>query len=130
MKFLDRAVGSPLPAEVEDGRSLVLVEVGMAHQLLEGGGVDVESGDGLRVRDGHAGGDAPIDAVLQAIDLAQLLLVDKTAQETAVADNATGKDRPDAGELLEVEGVGGVEVYRPRGFAGVASLDTLLSQRS
>ena len=90
---------------VEDGLGLVVVDVGMAAQLLQGEFVDVE----LLGLAGGVDDEVTLGLLRKTLDFIELADADVTSQPTSVAHNLLGIIRTDTGHLLQLVGVGHIE---------------------
>ena len=108
---LDVAKGSCSFAELDDGFCLIVVEVGMAFELVECNAVEVEGCDvvGIGI---EVWSDVVVADRVHAFHFPELAFIDIAAEEVAVADDAAGKSGTDVVELHQVDGVGSVEIEK------------------
>ena len=97
-------------AVFDDGTGLVVVDVGMAAQLIERQGVDVQT-MGLGMADDKVG----LGRRGEVGNLVELIDADIAAEPSAVIDNLLGKVSTDARHASQLGGVGRVE---DNGLAG------------
>ena len=103
-EFAELADGAVLADVVYDGAGLLVAEVGVAHELLEAGAVDVQGRGPDGVEAEPAG-----DARGKVFDFVELVEADEAAEALAVADNLGGTVAAYAGNAPERSGVGSVE---------------------
>ncbi len=89
---------------VEDGLSLVVVDIGVATELLEGQAVDVQL-RGLRVGNHKIF----LGLLRKIVDFIELIDTDIASQPLTATHDLFGKIRSDARHCLEGGGVGGIE---------------------
>jgi len=99
-----------LVATVDDEFYLLVVEIGMVDELLEGGAIEVEASGGELWRDPY-----PVGHVVgESVDFAELLRVDKASETFSITDDGAGIRFAYAGDASEIGRVGTVVLGEAR----------------